>query len=80
MSYDLFLIVNFVIVVVQWIFIFKLFRQDLPEYRFNKQNDISYIAEKKEIILDILMIALSFLALFYLWETHLEYVKKLMGL
>ena len=80
MSYDLFLIITFVLVILQGVFIFLLFWRDLPAYRYNKQNEILCEEEKQAIFLDIGVVILLFFILTYFWETHLEYVKKLMGL
>ena len=68
------------LVIIQGIFVFLLFYRDLPAYRYNKQNEIPYEEERQTIFLDIGLIVLLFFILVYFWETHLEYVKNLMGL
>lgn len=80
MSYDLFLIVTFILVILQIVFIILLFWIHLPTYKYNKQNEIPYEEDKKTIFSNVVLIALLFFILAYFWETHLEYVKKLIGL
>jgi len=80
MSYNLFLIITFVLVIIQGIFIFLLFYRNLPAYRYNKQNEIPYEEQKEAIFLDIGLFILITIILTYLWSNHINYVKTLMGL
>jgi len=80
MSYDLFLIITFIMVILQGVFIILLFWRDLPAYKYNKQNEIPYEEEKQAIFLDIGIVVLLFFILTYFWVAHIGYVKKLMGL